>query len=458
MAYDFVAPGAAIGKAFEDLMAQRELERQRAVAEKKAAEEMALKQAADKRAAAQAEDQRKAAELSRQTSEEALRQSKVKATEADLAQAGKGSKITDDLATRAKALTPFLMDETPGEMKTTLPASTINMDTGARTALPQEEYQAPGELTYKGTVAERQQDALAKAIGGAKTRREAIAAALDNGVPAAQVDDVVNTLFKGAKTLLYRTKTGALAYDAEGKNPYTSQTLPEDYQIVNDPTAGAGGGGGAPFLMAIPTAAGTQLVNGRDISQAGKTFSLRPSAAQQQDMANNAAALTQIELIKQDFNPEWVGPAAGRYNSVVTAFTNNKDNAGLVRMQTRVASLKNRFVKAITGAQMSEPEARRIMSEMPDMNLPPTTFWERMSVAEENLNNLMEIQQQVYTGMRAPAANAVTEAQLNKLFPDSMYTGGAAPKTGVKSATPAKPGAAPSAPAPTKSKYKVTVS
>jgi hypothetical protein len=299
-------------------------------------------------------------------------------------------------------------------------------------------------------------------LAGVTDRQEAMRKVLAAGVPAADADTLV-TAYMGPKeanpkTILYRTKSGALAYDAEGKKPYTDPQLPQDYQIVNDPTAGQPGG--TPFFIPIQTATGTTPFNGRTgqhydpQANDGKggyvdgPLALRPTGAQQQQIADNAAALTQIQLLKEEFKPEFVGPLAGRFNNVYTRLVNDPDSAALARYQSRLSALKNRYIKAITGAQMSEPEAVRIMSQLPTLELPETTFWQRLTTAEQDLNNVMEIQQQTYTGQRRPADNPATEDALQKIFPDSKFTGE------IKKKDEKTPAAGDQK---TKSKYQVTV-
>lgn len=78
------------------------------------------------------------------------------------------------------------------------------------------------------------------------------------------------------------------------------------------------------------------------------------------------------------------GPLSGRFNTVSEwVGTYPKETA---RFMTQVRDFQNAMIKAITGAQMSEPEAKRLMGQMPTFKDNPAAFMEKLQVAAENID------------------------------------------------------------------------
>lgn len=77
----------------------------------------------------------------------------------------------------------------------------------------------------------------------------------------------------------------------------------------------------------------------------------------------------------------------------------------LAEFAAQVTGLQNAVIKAITGAQMSEPEAKRIMSQIPDMKNPMPVFKARMATTKRNLELLKKRTIELSGGVSdAPAA------------------------------------------------------
>jgi hypothetical protein len=115
------------------------------------------------------------------------------------------------------------------------------------------------------------------------------------------------------------------------------------------------------------------------------------SAAERESIAKGRAAVDSLDNLKMLFDSAKTrtGPAVGRIDPVagLVGWTSPQQEA----FMAATASFKNQIIKEITGAQMSELEAKRILSEVPMMTDPPERWlakWEqtrrnRMVIAQE---------------------------------------------------------------------------
>ena len=92
--------------------------------------------------------------------------------------------------------------------------------------------------------------------------------------------------------------------------------------------------------------------------------------------------LSELESLKQD---NWLGPAAGRFTEmkINTPGVDVPDN--LAKFAAQTATLRNSVVKAITGAQMSEPEAKRIMQQVPLFTDKPSVWKQKLDATRQNM-------------------------------------------------------------------------
>ncbi len=110
---------------------------------------------------------------------------------------------------------------------------------------------------------------------------------------------------------------------------------------------------------------------------------LKPGETAQKAMTDAESTLFRVGRISGRFNDKWVGPVMGRYNTMQLALLGEPDGAqGLATMAAELAGLQNTVINLRTGAAMSEPEAQRIMKEIPSLNLPPDTFMARLNSAK----------------------------------------------------------------------------
>jgi len=128
------------------------------------------------------------------------------------------------------------------------------------------------------------------------------------------------------------------------------------------------------------------------------------SPAERKEIAETRASMDALDNLKTLFDNTQTktGPIVGRYSPI----------AGLVGMTTdeqeafmaATSAFKNAIIKEITGAQMSEVEANRIMKQVPDITDPATRWKAKWEESKKNLEFLqkrrMEILEQ--SGIRVP--------------------------------------------------------
>jgi hypothetical protein len=84
------------------------------------------------------------------------------------------------------------------------------------------------------------------------------------------------------------------------------------------------------------------------------------------DIANSTRdILAKTKDIEASLKPEFTGPIQGRAGKAGQAFDIGA-TPEKAKFYQDVNFVKDRMIKLITGAQMSEPEAKRIMQELPD--------------------------------------------------------------------------------------------
>lgn len=103
--------------------------------------------------------------------------------------------------------------------------------------------------------------------------------------------------------------------------------------------------------------------------------------------------LGNIGRIRQTYNPEWVGPAAGRFYSTKEALAGLEDpNQSQFYADTR--DLADMLLRARSGAQINEQEYQRLSKLVPTPNLPPATYQARLDRFEEQLRGMIGSQRE----------------------------------------------------------------
>jgi hypothetical protein len=110
----------------------------------------------------------------------------------------------------------------------------------------------------------------------------------------------------------------------------------------------------------------------------------RPSEGEMTKLSSTDALKGVMADVEKDFKPEYVGPIAGRVGNVLGATIGNSPEQA--RFRAKMTLYKNRLIKIITGAQMSEQEVPRLMAEIPNELDPSTNFLEKWRAAIENID------------------------------------------------------------------------
>jgi hypothetical protein len=115
----------------------------------------------------------------------------------------------------------------------------------------------------------------------------------------------------------------------------------------------------------------------------------KPAAASERTaLAETQTAMENMKRMKGMFKDEYVGPIVGRKGQLTEELIGvDPDRAGFYASEQ---AIKNQMIKSITGAQMSEPEAKRIMSQLPTRELPPSTWKARWDQTMKNFAMLQK--------------------------------------------------------------------
>jgi hypothetical protein len=126
------------------------------------------------------------------------------------------------------------------------------------------------------------------------------------------------------------------------------------------------------------------------------------SASERTAIAETRASIDSLNNLKVLFDESFVGPAAGRAGAAKNVFGLNPDKQAAFIAST--AAVRNQVIKDITGAQMSEPEAKRIMQQIPSENDSPNVWLAKWEQSLRNLERLNKRRKEVLkqSGLRVP--------------------------------------------------------
>lgn len=123
-------------------------------------------------------------------------------------------------------------------------------------------------------------------------------------------------------------------------------------------------------------------------SAPGQFFPSALGEGERTTINNLEASLNKLGVIRENFKPEWVGVGRELMASIAGRGVDLTNipflrKLGVTEEQAQfyatVTSYQNSRIKAITGAQMSEPEALRLKGEMPGITNTPGVFKARMA-------------------------------------------------------------------------------
>jgi hypothetical protein len=136
------------------------------------------------------------------------------------------------------------------------------------------------------------------------------------------------------------------------------------------------------------------------------------SAAERTDIAEARVSMDALNNLRQLYDTGGFGeaaPVSGRLAPITGLFGMTTDQQEAFMAAT--SAFKNAIIKQITGAQMSEPEARRIMKQIPDITDPPARWKAKW---EESLKNVRMMEQRKLevlrqSGLRVPENQSVID-------------------------------------------------
>ena len=123
-----------------------------------------------------------------------------------------------------------------------------------------------------------------------------------------------------------------------------------------------------------------------------------------------------LDSLITDFNapgsqiPNFVGPIPGRILAIKEWIGNIKPDEK--RFRQRLAVMRNNYIRAITGAQMSQAEAVRIMTALPKETANPATFLASMTEARDILSEQLAV---MNTGFREAGYITITPEFLQEM-------------------------------------------
>jgi len=121
-----------------------------------------------------------------------------------------------------------------------------------------------------------------------------------------------------------------------------------------------------------------------------------PSAGEREKLTEDESGLAQIGRISLLFKPEYVGPGAA-----VKAITANFTDAGLsseeADFRAALADFRNKAINRISGAAVSESEAKRMEQQLPNIGNPEKMFTSKLRQSEANLRDLATRRRDIYS-------------------------------------------------------------
>lgn len=350
--FDFRSPGAAAGDAITQYFTRLEQQRR---------QQMADQLALDREARLKEHD--KAALANMQANTQALNEQRAANVAAaqlktDTAGLRMGDKVNDEFAKKY----PFMVATSPLAQGAQIAVSEDDIPTYDVTG---------GESTYRGTPEER-------TAADERARREAFIKTLDPN--SAQAKFLTAQMQLGDDSLPYQMfDAPATETRNAGGALFEKQADGTWKQVATGPTA-SGANGRKPYYHRVDQADGVWLVNSTDPNDRTRIGDLKPGETAQKEIANGQTIMWMMDQMTANMTPEKIGPAMGRFKTVEQAITGGDEAFAALASQT--AQLQNVVINLRTGAAMSEPEAARIMAELPAVTLPPATFLARLKNAQ----------------------------------------------------------------------------
>jgi hypothetical protein len=137
------------------------------------------------------------------------------------------------------------------------------------------------------------------------------------------------------------------------------------------------------------------------------------SPTERQTIAETRASIDALDNLKSLFDSVQTrtGPVAGRLDPLkgLLGMTTDEQEA----FMAATSAFKNAIIKEITGAQMSEQEANRIMKQVPDIIDPPARWKAKWEQSKKNLEFLQKRRMEILgqSGIRVPGGQTLPGKQ-----------------------------------------------
>lgn len=146
----------------------------------------------------------------------------------------------------------------------------------------------------------------------------------------------------------------------------------------------------------------------------------QPSATERTALSDIETSIAMLDSLGKMYKPEYTGPIAGRAGGVQSV-TGIGLSPGEASFRAATSTFRNQVIKAVTGAQMSEPEAQRIRKQIPEENDPPEVWRAKRQEATRLLQETLATKKDIL----ARGGYILGEAR-GETRPDAAATGGGA--------------------------------
>lgn len=138
------------------------------------------------------------------------------------------------------------------------------------------------------------------------------------------------------------------------------------------------------YLMQLSPEKRDEVINAMVTKPVASIMLGKPaSAGERTDIADARTSLDHLNNLKNLFDEQFVGPLTGRVAPMAGLV--NMTSQQQERFMAATSAFKNAIIKQITGAQMSEPEAKRIMKQVPDITDPVKRWKAKWEESKKNI-------------------------------------------------------------------------
>ena len=127
------------------------------------------------------------------------------------------------------------------------------------------------------------------------------------------------------------------------------------------------------------------------------------------------ATLEQVENVEKLYKPEFVGPIKGRVAGIKEA-TTGQISEEQIEMRAALRDAADFLLRARSGAQINEQEFRRMMTFLPQDNLPPKVFEVRLSRFKRELQTLIRTKKRLAGTSRGEVVGQPTKSGVDYIY------------------------------------------